>query len=320
MNRSQSHSHDHVHGHSHDHSHAAAAASRKRLTIALAMTVIILLSEVVGAWLSHSLALLADAGHMFVDVLGLVFAVVASHMMMRPRTNRRTWGMARAEVLAASMQSGMLLIICLVVCVKAVESVLYPHPVHGQMMIIFGLIGLVGNSVSILVMYSGRGDNLNTRAAFLEVANDAIGSVAVVIAALLTWLTGWIYWDPVASLIIVALMAPRAWKLLRKSVSILMVNVPEGVDVAEIRRHMMEVPHVIDVHDLHVTTIATGVIALTAHVTVTDECFKDGHTIEILHQIQDCVATHFPVSIRHSTIQIDSATHRDHEMLEHDGC
>lgn len=304
----------HSHSHQHDHSHA----SKKRLIAALAVTLTIFAAEVVGAIISNSLALLADAGHMLVDSLGLVIATIAAVLMTRPRKGQRTWGFARAEVIAAALQAGMLMVILGFVLIKAVQSFIYPEAIHSHRMMIFGVIGLVGNLISLAILAGGRHANLNMRAAFLEVANDALGSVAVIAAAVLATATGWDSWDSVASLIIVGMMAPRAWFLMRDSMRILMETAPPELDLEEVRKHMMAVDHVEDVHDLHVSTIHTGVVSLTAHVTVDDECFYDGHSIEILHAIQECVAEHFPVSIRHSTIQIDNAVHRDHEHLHHD--
>ncbi|MDO5747282.1 MAG: cation diffusion facilitator family transporter [Actinomycetaceae bacterium] len=313
-----SHGHEHNRGHHHGHGHHHhAPATRGRLAIALGVTFTIFIAEVVGALVANSLALLADAGHMLVDSCGLVIAVIAAYLMKKPRSDERTWGMMRAEVVAAMLQSGMLLLICIVVFYKAIERFFFPEHIHSHAMLWFGVIGLVGNLISLVVLLGGRNENLNMRAAFLEVANDALGSVAVITAAGLAWVSGWDGWDSVASLIIALMMGPRAWMLLRDSVRILMERTPDGLDLGQVREHILSVDHVIDVHDLHVTTIATGVISLTAHVTVEDECFHDGHSVLILHQIQDCVSKHFPVSIEHSTIQIDTETHRDHERLHH---
>ena len=193
---------------------------------------------------------------------------------------------------------------------------MYPSQLHSGPMMIFGAIGLLAN---LIRWRSSRADakTPNMRAAFLGVATDALGSVAVIMLRT-AMVTGWNSWDAIASLIIVAMMAPRAFILLRNALRILMETAPEELDLDEVRKHIMEVDHVEDVHDLHVTTIGTGIVALTAHVTVDDSCFYDGHSIGILHEIQDCVASHFPISISHSTIQIDTAAHRDNELLQHD--
>lgn len=299
------------------HHHHHMPATHARLVAALVITASIFLAELIGAFITGSLALLADAGHMLVDSSGLVIALIASHLMRKPRTDTHTWGYARAEVLAAALQSGMLLLITVMVAIEASKRFLTPTPVEGGLMLAFGIVGMVGNILSLAVLASSRRANLNMRAAFLEVANDALGSLAVIVAAALAATTGWAPWDAVASFAIAALMGPRAVILLRDSLTILMERVPAGLDLAEVREHICAVEHVLDVHDLHVSTIATGTTILTAHVTVTDECFRTGHAPDILHDIQQCVAEHFPISIEHSTIQIDTVKHRDHELLAH---
>lgn len=305
------------HHHHHHFKSDSAGAPRSRLIIALAITATIFIAEVIGAFWTGSLALLADAGHMLVDSSGLVIALIAANLMRRPRTDTHTWGYARAEVIAAAMQAGMLLFITLLVVVEAVKRFFTPTHVEGQLMLWFGVIGLVGNALSLLVLASSRRANLNMRAAFLEVANDALGSLAVIAAAALAWATGWGQWDILASLLIAAMMGPRAVILLRDAFSILMEKVPTGLDLEQIRTHILGQPYVLDVHDLHVSTIATGTVHLTAHVTVAQECFAQGQVAHVLHDIQDCVAEHFPISIEHSTIQIDTEVHRDHERLRH---
>lgn len=308
---------------SHHHHHHGIAdpthgpAPRNRLIAALGITAAIFCAEVIGAYLTDSLSLLADAGHMLVDSSGLVIALVAANLMRRPRTDTHTWGYARAEVLAATMQASLLLFITLLVVVEAIKRIFAPADVTGPLMLWFALAGLIGNALSLLVLASSRRANLNLRAAFLEVASDALGSLAVMVAAALAWATGWGQWDTVASLLIAALMGPRAVILLRDAFTILMETVPKGLDLEEIRTHILTQPYVLDVHDLHISTIATGKVQLSAHVTVTEECFADAHVSRVLHCIQDCLTEHFPISIEHCTIQIDTATHRDHEKLRH---
>lgn len=306
--------------HHHHHHHSPPAdgpAPRARLIIALTITATIFAAEVIGAFWTGSLALLADAGHMLVDSSGLVIALIAANLMRRPRTDTHTWGYARAEVIAAAMQAGMLLFITLLVVVEAIKRIFTPAHVEGQLMLWFGVVGLVGNALSLLVLASSRRANLNMRAAFLEVANDALGSLAVIAAAALAWATNWGQWDLIASFLIAAMMGPRAIMLLRDALAILMEAVPKGLDLEQIRTHILAQPYVLDVHDLHVSTIATDTVQLSAHVTVNEACFTQGKVAHVLHQIQDCVAEHFPISIEHSTIQIDTAVHRDHERLRH---
>lgn len=304
-----------AHDHSHSHGSQDLTASRSRLAVALGLTVLVLVAEVVTALITNSLALLADAGHMLTDVAGLLMALTAAHLATRPATDQRTWGLRRAEVIGAALQAGMLGVVGLSVGVRAVLDLFDPPDVAGGGMLVMGVVGLVANVVSLLVLAGGRGTSLNMRAAFLEVTSDALGSVGVIVAAVVVWTTGWERADAVASLVIAALIVPRALVLLRSAGRVLMEESPDGLDVAEVRRHMLALDHVEAVHDLHVTQVASGLPVLTAHVAVRDECLRDGHASEILHALQECVAEHFPVRIEHSTFQIESTRHREHEHL-----
>ena len=313
------HSHDHAHspgdghgGHSHDHSHAGA--STKRLGWALAVTGAVVVAELAGAFWSGSLSLAADAGHMVVDASGLVIALIAARLMRRPRDEKRTWGWARSEVLAAALQAGMLLVICVMVAWEGAWRLASPPEVEAGPMLLVGIIGLVANVVSLVILAGGREANLNMRAAFLEVANDALGSLAVIVAAGAEWAFGWTRADAIASLLIAVLMAPRALALLRRSVAILMEQTPATVDVPELRAHMMGVEGVLDVHDLHVAAVSSHLVTVTAHVTVTHEA--DGPTRDrIVHELGECACHHFPIA--HSTFQLECPEHASHEHIEH---
>jgi cobalt-zinc-cadmium efflux system protein len=208
----------------HDHAHgvADAGANRSKLTLVLAITVTVLVVEVIGAVISGSLALLADAGHMLTDVAGLTLAVIAARLAGRPASDQRTWGYRRAEVLAAAAQAAVLLAVGGYILVEAVRRLVTAPDVDAPVMVVFGLVGLAGNAAAIGVLGSARRDNLNMRAAFLEVVNDALGSAAVLIAAAVIAVTGWERADAVASLVIGALILPRTFNLLRESVDVLM--------------------------------------------------------------------------------------------------
>lgn len=301
----------------HDHSHADAAQDRKRLFAALCVTVLILAAEVVGAVLSGSLALLADAGHMFTDASGLVIALIAASLALRPRTPERTWGYRRAEVLAAALQAGLLLVVGTFVLVEAIRRLIEPPEVGSSAMLWFGVIGLCGNAIALLVLAGGRRSSFNLRAAFLEVLNDALGSTAVIIAAIVIALTGFTRADALVSLLIGALIVPRTLRLLKETTDVLLASTPKGLDLRAVREHMLALPHVLDVHDLHATLIGTGTPVITGHVTLKDECLVNGHSQEILVQLQECVADHFDVPVEHSTFQLESAAHRDQEHLHH---
>jgi cobalt-zinc-cadmium efflux system protein len=296
------------------HAHAPVT-HRGRLAVVLAITASVLVVEVVGAVVSGSLALLADAGHMLTDVAGLSLALLAAVLAGRPATESRTWGYRRAEVLAAAGQAAVLLAVGVYVLVEAIRHLVTPAEVASGAMLAFGLAGLAGNAVSIGLLARARGENLNTRAAFLEVVNDALGSVAVLAAALTIQLTGWTRADAIASLVIGALILPRTWLLLRETVDVLMESTPRHVDLAQVRAHILAVPQVRGVHDLHASSVATNLPVLTAHVVVDDCCFHDGRLPSLLDDLQGCLAGHFDVA--HSTFQFEREIHAEHERQAH---
>jgi len=288
---------------------------RRRLTVVLAITSLVLVVEVVGAIISGSLALLADAGHMLTDVAGLTLALVAAVLGQRPATDSRTWGYRRLEVLAAAAQAAVLLAVGGFVIVQGVRRLVSPPDVESGLMMVFGVVGLVGSAVSVAVLSRSRAANLNMRAAFLEVVGDALGSVAVIVAAVVIAATGWSRADAVASLLIGALIIPRTAKLLRDSLNVLLESTPAAMELSEVREHLLQVPHVYDVHDLHASQVATGLPVLTVHAVVDDECFHDGHLMRMLDELQDCLSGHFDV--QHSTIQFEAASHSAHEPAAH---
>lgn len=297
----------------HDHGHTgslgeyaeAARTHRRQIAIAFGITVTILLAEVVGAIWTGSLALLVDAGHMLTDAGGLALALGASYLSTRSATDRRTWGFRRAEVLAAALQAAVLLGVGLFVIVEGIKRLSDPPTIPSTQLLVFGIIGLVGNIASLLVLASSRNANFNLRAAFLEVVNDALGSVAVIVAAIVIATTGWGGADSVAGLLIGLLILPRALRLLIETANVLLESTPPGLDLAEVREHILGLPEVLEVHDVHASQIATGLPVLTAHVVVSPECFADGSLPGLLDRLQNCVAEHFEVSIEHSTFQFE---------------
>lgn len=306
-----------MHDHSHGHSHAQGETDRKRLAAALAVTLSIMTVGIIGAAWSGSLALLADAGHMLTDAIGLVIALVAASLALRPPTMKRTWGFKRAEVIAAAGQALILLAIGVFVLVEAVRRLVSaPEVAHGPMLW-FGVAGLAGNIVALVILSSSRANSFNLRAAFLEVLNDALGSVAVIIGAVVIATTGWTRADAIASLFIGALIVPRTIVLLRDTVHVLLASTPKGLDLEEVREHMLSMDHVEDVHDLHAELIATGVPVITGHVVIRNECLRDGHAMEILANLQSCVASHFEIPVGHATFQLETAEHSSQERLVH---
>lgn len=306
---------DHSHAHGHDHG-AALADHRGRLAAVLAITVTVMIVEVVGAIVSGSLALLADAAHMLTDVAGLTMGLVAASLARRPATPLRTWGYHRAEILGAAAQAALLFAVGTFVLVEGVRRLLEPPAVASGAMVVFGVVGLVGNAIGLVILAGARGANLNMRAAFLEVVNDALGSVAVLVAAGLIAAFGWYRADAVASILIGVLIVPRTIRLLREAVNVLLESTPKGLDLGEVREHLLALEHVHEVHDLHASQVATGIPVLTAHVVVDESCFHDGHLASMLDEVQRCIAVDF--GIEHSTIQFEALGHAAHEHETHD--
>ncbi|MFF5026383.1 cation diffusion facilitator family transporter [Streptomyces collinus] len=304
----------HDHGHAHTHAPptgTAAAAYRGRLRAALGITLTIMVVEIVGGLLADSLALIADAAHMATDAVGLCMALLAIHFANRPPTTNRTFGFARAEILAALANCLLLLCVGGYVLVEAVQRFVTPADTRGGLMIVFGLVGLVGNSVSLVLLMRGQKESLNVRGAFLEVAADALGSVAVLVSATVILTTGWQAADPIASLAIGLMIVPRTLKLLRETLDVLLEAAPKNVDMAEVRAHILALDGVEDVHDLHAWTITSGMPVVSAHVVVSSEVLNAiGHE-KMLHELQGCLGGHF--DMEHCTFQLEPGGHAEHE-------
>lgn len=303
-------------GHHPNHpAHSSGVSSARRLAAVLTISAAILVVEVVGAVVAGSLALLADAGHVLTDACGLSLALAAAVLARRPTSAARTWGFLRAEVLAAAAQAAVLLAVGCFVVVESVRRLLEPPEVASTAMAVFGLVGLAGNAAAIAVLARARHDDLNLRAAFLEVVNDALGSVAVLLAAAAIAVTGWQRADALASLLIGGLILPRTWRLLRETVDVLLEATPRGLDLAEVRGHIRSLAHVRDVHDLHASRVSSRLPVLTAHVVVDDACFREGQLPRLLDELQACLAGHFDVE--HSTFQFEASGHLEHEAAAH---
>ncbi|MER5439387.1 cation diffusion facilitator family transporter [Streptomyces sp. NPDC002790] len=304
--------HDHDHGHSHGPTTGtAAAAHRGRLRVALSITLAVMVVEIIGGVVADSLALIADAAHMATDALGLAMALIAIHFANRPASDQRTFGYARAEILAALANCLLLLGVGGYVLYEAVQRFVEPAETAGGQTIVFGLIGLVANMISLSLLVKGQQESLNVRGAFLEVAADALGSLAVLISAAIILTTGWQPADPIASLVIGLMIVPRTVKLLRETLNVLLESAPKGVDMAEVRAHILALSGVEDVHDLHAWTITSGMPVLSAHVVVSTEMLGSiGHE-KMLHELQGCLGDHFDVE--HCTFQLEPTGHAEHE-------
>lgn len=300
-----------AHEHGTNRQTADSREHQKRLTMSLALTLTVFVAEVVSAAVTGSLALLVDAGHMLTDLSVLVASTVTAMLMRRKPSNVRTWGWARLEVITAALGALMLLFVGIYALAEAGMRLFgaADDGVRSPVLLLFmGVLGLTANVASMLILHANSEDNMNMRAAFLEVVNDALGSVAVIVSAIVLQTTGWGGFDAVAGGVIALMMIPRAALLLRNAARVLLEETPEGLDLDEVRTHMEHVPHVVAVHDLHASTVSTGMPVLMAHVVV-DPGLSMTQGAEILAQLHSCLQEHFPVSVEHTTFQ-----------LEPDGC
>jgi cobalt-zinc-cadmium efflux system protein len=301
------------------HDHAPKGASRGnriRIAIALAITLTVLVVEVVGALLSGSLALLGDAGHMASDSIGLAVALVASVIAARPATDRHTFGFQRTEVLAAMLNGLILVVVALMLAVEGVRRLVDGvAEIEAGPMLIVAAVGLAANVVAFLVLRGGDRTSLNLRGALLEVFGDMLGSIAAIGAAVVILLTGFVQADAIASLLIAALILPRAGLLLRDVVRVLTESAPHDRDVAEIRTHLRGAEGVVAVHDVHIWNITSGAPVFTAHVVVEPRVFEDGETERMLRELGECLSHHFDVE--HSTFQLEPAGQAECEEHAH---
>lgn len=296
------------------HSHATGrAADRSRLRLVLGITVVVLVVELVGAWVAGSLALLADAGHMATDASAVMLALGASYVAARPAGPRSTFGWHRAEILAALLNALVLLGICGYLAYAGISRLVDPEPVRAGALVLFASIGLAANGVSLAVLNRSDTDSLNIRGASAEVFADLVGSVLALAAGVVIALTGFHRADPIASLVIAVLILPRSLMLLRDSAVVLLELAPRDLDLDDVRRHLSGVPGVVDVHDLHAWTITSGLPSLSAHVTVTDDALENVGVGGVLDQLCECAREHF--EIHHATFQVEPVTHQDHEDL-----
>lgn len=318
--RGTSHDPDQGHGHSGahrpGHHHAVTAATdRRALSLALALLVAFLVFEVAEAFLAHSLALLSDAGHMLADVGAIAGSLVALRLAARPETGSHTFGMKRAEILAAVANGLTLLIVAALVTFESVERLVHPVPVHGTILVVVAAIGVVVNLGATLTLRRADRRSLNVQGAYRHVLTDLYGFAGTVIAGIVIIATGFTRADPIASLVVVVLMLIAAIGLLRPGLRILLEATPDDMDLEEVRRHLLELDEVASVHDLHAWTLTSSLPILTAHVVVTDDCIRRGEMGRVLDHLQACLAGHFDVA--HSTLQLEAVGHIDHEAGAH---
>lgn len=290
----------HGHHHHHDHSGGERSKNRKRLTITLVLVLVYMFAELIGGLLTGSLALLADAGHMFSDAASLGLALFATWIAGKPSTSEHTWGYHRTEILAALVNGAMLVAISFYIFYEAYLRLQQTPEVQGDLMILIAVGGLCINLAGLYMLKGGREESLNVQGAWLHVLADTLGSVQVIVAGLLIWLFAWNWADPVASILIGVLIIVSSWNLLQESVMVLLESSPGHLDVDEVRTSMNEIEHVTEVHDLHIWTITSGLVALSAHVVCESSCNRD----IVLARLKRTLENRFNIS--HVTIQLES--------------
>lgn len=284
----------------HGHAHTPAGRNKRRLAIVLGLTSLYLVAEVIGGWLTHSLALLADAGHMLTDVAGLGLALLAIRFAERPATPERTYGFYRVEILGALTNAVVLIGISLFILYEAYERFRNPPVVQSTGMLIIAAVGLVINVIGIYILRAGSKESLNMKGAYFEVMSDMLTSIGVIIAGLIMLTTGWYHADPLISAGIGLFILPRTWLLLRDAVSVLLEGTPSDINLAEVRDGISGVTGVAGVHDLHVWSLTSGVNAMSVHVVLADGATHE----DVLVRVQKRVTSDFKIA--HATVQVES--------------
>jgi cobalt-zinc-cadmium efflux system protein len=287
------HAHTHAEGSTHGHGPGTGA-----LKWALALTLAFFFAEVVGGWLANSLALLADAGHMLTDVGALALTLFVAWFSRQPGSPSKTFGYLRWEILAAFINGALLLVVSAGIVWEAIGRLRHPEPLQSGLMLLVATGGLVVNLIAARLLHDGASGSLNVRGAYLHVLSDLLGSVAAIIAALAVRYRGWTIADPVASIVMTALIVRGAWQLVRESVNVLLESVPSHISLDAVRSAIAAVPGVFSVHDLHVWTVTSGMVAMSAHVVVPASADHHG----ALEQVRAAMAR---FGIHHVTVQIE---------------
>jgi cobalt-zinc-cadmium efflux system protein len=309
---SHSHSHKHEHGpHSHEHGrHEHAAASTRALAWSLGLTVVILIAEGLGGWLSNSLALLADAGHVLTDAGALGLSLFVAWLARQPGSPAKTYGYLRWEILAALINGATLLLISVWIVIEAVVRFKHPEPVSGGIMLSVAALGFLINGVAVWLLHGVRDGSLNVRGAYLHVLGDMLASGGTVVAAVIIRYTGWLNADPIASLMTTVLIIAGAWTLVRESVDVLLEAAPAHIALDLVRERLESIPGVESIHDLHVWTVTSGMVAMSAHAIVRNS----GNHQEVLEQAHDLLLA---MGIQHVTIQLECEAMPERELHLH---
>ncbi len=281
----------------HDHSHD----NEGRLLGALLLISVFMLVELIGGILSGSLALLADAGHMFTDAISLALAWGASHISKRPADSLRTYGYQRLQILAALINGLAFMVLVIWIFIEAIRRIADPEPVLGEMMLMIASIGLLVNIIAFFILHGGHKRDLNLRGAMVHVVGDLLGSLAAIVAAGVILLSGWVPIDPLLSILVALLILRSAWYVVKRSGHILLEGTPEGVDVELLRRTITEnIPEVNDVHHVHVWSLTPERPLLSMHISVSG----GQYSTDLLATVKKVLVKRF--GITHSTVQIES--------------
>ena len=285
----------------HNHSHSHSQNFNRAFIIGIILNAVYIVVELVYGFLINSMALIADAGHNFSDVLGLLLAWGASYLAKTAATEKRTYGLRKSTILAAFFNSILLMIAVGAITIEAVRKIISPEPVQGDIMMIVAGIGVLINTITAFLFMKGREKDLNIKGAFLHMAADAAVSLGVVLAGLIILSTGWLWVDPAISLGIVLVITIGTWGLLKDSFQLSMDAVPKGIDLKEVGKYLKGIDGVEEVHDLHIWAMSTTETALTAHLVIPNVAKDDFFLKKI------CGELHHRFGIEHSTIQIEKS-------------
>jgi len=274
------------------------AESRRRLALVLGITAAVMVAEAVGGWLAHSLALLADAGHMLADVAALGLSLVVAHLAQRPATAERTFGLLRLEIVAALVNGAALLAISLGIALEAYHRFGAPQQVRGTLLLGVAAASLVANAAGAAILHRGHHHSLNQRGAYLHIIGDVLGSAGALAAGVIILATGWVQADPLISVLIAGLILGSAWRLVKESTDILLEAAPAHIALADVHDRIASIPGVASVHDLHVWTVTSGVIAMSGHLVVQNP----GDNQRVLEAVQQRLGG---LGIRHITVQME---------------
>jgi cobalt-zinc-cadmium efflux system protein len=315
MASSQSHAHFHSHDESHDCAHEHGLHGKRpsvtrALQISLGLTLALMVAEVIGGVLSNSLALLADAGHMLTDAGALALSLFVAWMCRQPSRPEKTYGYLRWEILAALINGATLLVISFWIVWEAFARFRTPQPVEGGLMLAFSVVGLVVNAIAVWILHGVNTSSLNVRGAYLHVLGDMLASGGTVVAALLVRLTGWLVADPIASLVSTVLIVGSAWRLVREAVDVLLEAAPPHIALEAVRSRLQSIPGVESVHDLHVWTVTSGVVAMSAHAIVRQAEHHQG----VLERAHDLLQE---MGIQHVTVQLERNEMYERELHLH---